>query len=128
MPGCRGEAAPSTCDGSPESCCRRGTGGATIYAAAVFALPNLKIMIKRATPVLGILALLVAAPAAAQEDRAVANLLVAGDFEADAISLRLPSVSPFPLVAGGWGVRSDETGATASIPAAVIASKLGVRV
>jgi hypothetical protein len=75
-------------------------------------------MIKRATPVLGILALLVAAPAAAQEDRAVANLLVAGDFEADAISLRLPSVSPFPLVAGGWGVRSDETGATASIPAA----------
>ncbi len=51
----------------------------------------------------------VAAPALAQE--APVNLLGAGSFEFESVSLRLPELSPFPLVVGGWGSRADDSGA-----------------
>jgi len=51
----------------------------------------------------------VSAPALAQQ--APANLLAAGSFEFESVSLRLPELSPFPLVVGGWGSRADDPGA-----------------
>ena len=51
----------------------------------------------------------VSAPAVAQQ--LPANLLAAGSFEFESISLRLPELSPFPLVVGGWGSRADDAGA-----------------
>ena len=51
-----------------------------------------------------LLALAIATPAMAQE---AANLVVGGDFELEGVSLRLPEVSPFPLIVGGWGSRTD---------------------
>jgi len=54
----------------------------------------------------------VATPALAQQ--APTNLLAAGSFEFETVSLRLPEVSPFPLVVGGWGSRADDAGATAA--------------
>lgn len=38
------------------------------------------------------------------------NVVAHGGFEATAVNLRLPAVSPFPLVAGGWGGRGGEQG------------------
>ncbi len=58
----------------------------------------------------------VAAPALAQQ--APANLLAAGSFEFETVSLRLPEVSPFPLVVGGWGSRADDAGAAAATASA----------
>lgn len=43
---------------------------------------------------------------------APANLLVHGDFESATPTLRLPAVSPYPLVAGGWGARGANPRAT----------------
>ena len=37
------------------------------------------------------------------------SLVGGGSFESEAVSLRLPSVSPFPLVMGGWGARAEKT-------------------
>jgi len=39
-----------------------------------------------------------------------ADLVAHGDFETAAANLRLPEVSPFPLVAGGWGARGADPG------------------
>lgn len=54
----------------------------------------------------------VSVPALAQQ--APANLLAAGGFEFESVSLRLPELSPFPLVVGGWGSRADDAGAAAA--------------
>ena len=54
----------------------------------------------------------VSAPVLAQQ--APANLLAAGSFEFESVSLRLPQLSPFPVVVGGWGSRSDDAGAAAA--------------
>jgi hypothetical protein len=50
-----------------------------------------------------------AAPAFGQQEPV--NLLAAGGFEFEGLSLRLPEVSPFPLVVGGWGSRADDASA-----------------
>lgn len=56
-----------------------------------------------------LLALLPAGAAAAlMADNEPRNLVIHGDFESTAINLRLPHVSPFPLVAGGWGARGAQ--------------------
>lgn len=67
----------------------------------------------RRTLTVSALALLPAslAVAALQADNEPTRLLVDGDFETGVVSLRLPEVSPFPLVAGGWGARTDGTDA-----------------
>jgi hypothetical protein len=52
-------------------------------------------------------------PAFGQESPA--NLLAAGGFEFEGISLRLPEVSPFPLVVGGWGSRADDSTAAVAV-------------
>jgi len=46
--------------------------------------------------------------AAPAQDAAPRNLIAEPGFEGSAISLRLPAVSPFPLVAGGWGARGGD--------------------
>lgn len=57
---------------------------------------------------LAVAALLPAAAAAAlMADNEPRSVVVNGDFEDGTVSLRLPAVSPFPLVAGGWGGRAD---------------------
>ena len=43
-----------------------------------------------------------------EADNEPRSLVRGGGFESEAVSLRLPSVSPFPLVAGGWGARAVE--------------------
>ncbi len=40
------------------------------------------------------------------------NVVALGGFERSGLSLRLPVVSPFPLVAGGWGARGDASSIT----------------
>ena len=62
---------------------------------------------------LGIGAAALAAGSAGQvlAQQAPANLLAAGSFEQESVSLRLPELSPFPLVVGGWGSRADDAGA-----------------
>lgn len=64
----------------------------------------------RRLPMLVVTALLPASLALAvlEADNEPHNLVRGGDFEREAVSLRLPSVSPFPLVAGGWGSRAVE--------------------
>lgn len=65
--------------------------------------------------------LLPAAGLLAQETRPKpADLIAHGDFEAAAANLRLPEVSPFPLVAGGWGARGAETGQLTVVPDAAV--------
>lgn len=61
----------------------------------------------------GLLAAAVVTPVVAQE---ADNLVVGGDFELEGVSLRLPEVSPFPLIVGGWGSRTDA-------PAAALTSR-----
>lgn len=58
---------------------------------------------------LGALAWLCASTALAAfwVDHEPRNLLAQPDFEGGTVSLRLPAVSPFPLVAGGWGARGS---------------------
>ncbi len=62
----------------------------------------------RRVPTLVVAALLPASLALAvpEADNEPRSLVRGGDFEQQAVSLRLPSVSPFPLVAGGWGARA----------------------
>ncbi len=64
----------------------------------------------RRVPALVVTALLPASLALAvlEADNEPVSLVRGGDFERQAVSLRLPSVSPFPLVAGGWGARAVE--------------------
>ncbi|NKB89280.1 MAG: hypothetical protein GKS06_13765 [Acidobacteria bacterium] len=75
------------------------------------------------------LALGAASPALAQQ---AGNLIVGGDFELEAVSLRLPEVRPFPLIMGGWGSRADvadaaiaTSGARSGITALQIFSRPG---
>ncbi len=70
--------------------------------------------LRKLSLVIGLAALLagVSVPALAQQ--APANLLAAGGFEFESVSLRLPELSPFPLVVGGWGSRADDAGAAAA--------------
>ncbi|HJO03458.1 MAG TPA: hypothetical protein QGG47_05760 [Acidobacteriota bacterium] len=62
----------------------------------------------RCLPLLVAAALLPASLALAvlEADNEPRSLVRGGDFEREAVSLRLPAVSPFPLVAGGWGARA----------------------
>ena len=64
----------------------------------------------RRLPLLVVTALLPASLALAvlEADNEPRNLVRGGNFEREAVSLRLPSVNPFPLVAGGWGSRAVE--------------------
>jgi len=64
----------------------------------------------RRLPLLLVTALLPASLALAvlEADNEPRNLVRGGNFEREAVSLRLPSVSPFPLVAGGWGSRAAQ--------------------
>ena len=66
--------------------------------------------IRRTSPLV-LVGLLPAAAAIAtlQADNEPENLVAQGRFQRAAVSLRLPSVSPFPLVAGGWGARGGST-------------------
>lgn len=48
--------------------------------------------------------------AALMIDNEPVNVVAHGAFEATAVNLRLPAVSPFPLVAGGWGGRGGQAG------------------
>ena len=81
------------------------------------AQPNLPFrMSRRPVAALALIALLPAGEAlaafwAANEPQ---NLIAQPTFESGAVSLRLPAVSPFPLVAGGWGARGDIVAITAS--------------
>lgn len=70
--------------------------------------------IRKLSLVIGFAALLagVSVPALAQQEPT--NLLAAGGFEFESVSLRLPELSPFPLVVGGWGSRADDAGAAAT--------------
>ena len=64
----------------------------------------------RRLPMLVAIALLPASLALAvlEADNEPRSLVRGGGFERESVSLRLPSVSPFPLVAGGWGSRAVE--------------------
>lgn len=58
------------------------------------------------------------ASAALWADNVPTSVLLGGGFEATAVSLRLPEVERFPLVAGGWGARAAAAGAIRSTAAA----------
>jgi hypothetical protein len=60
---------------------------------------------------LGGLALCGIASAALWADNAPTSVLLGGDFETATVSLRLPGVDRFPLVAGGWGARATAASA-----------------
>lgn len=79
-----------------------------VVITSVRILPAMRFFAVRAHRIVSFaaLALLPAGVAAALlADSEPANVVAHGSFATTAVNLRLPAVSPFPLVAGGWGGR-----------------------